>query len=117
RVNGEFASFLTDIASAVAQHVEQWKTRLNEAIGYWNSEGYRTGPLERVLREASPPTSVESVLRHFDGQVSKLRELEKQLVRVDQALATHDALRDPDRIAEVEQLLERVQRSSAPPPG
>jgi chromosomal replication initiator protein len=32
RPTDEFASFLTDIASAVAQHVEQWKTRLADAI-------------------------------------------------------------------------------------
>jgi chromosomal replication initiator protein len=117
RVNGEFASFLTDIASAVAQHVEQWKSRLNEAFAYWNSEGYRTGPLERVLRDATPPTSVETVLREFDGKVSRLRDIEKQLRRVDQALAAHDALRDPDRVGEAEQLLERALRSSSPPPG
>ncbi len=116
-VSGEFADFLTDIASTVAQHVEQWRSRLNEAIAYWNSEGYRTGPLERVLRDATPPTSVETVLRQFDGSVSKLRDLEKQLVRLDRALGAHDALRDPDRLAEAEQLLERALRSSSPPPG
>ena len=39
-MGGEFANFLTDIASAVAHHVEQWKTRLIEGIEYWRSEGY-----------------------------------------------------------------------------
>lgn len=117
RVGGEFASFLTDIASAVAQHVEQWRSRLNEAIAYWNSEGYRTGPLERVLRDSTPPASVESVIRQFDGSVIKLRDLQKQLVRIDPALAAHDSLRDPDRVSEAEQLLERALRTSSPPPG
>lgn len=114
---GEFQSFLSDISLAVAQHVEQWKSRLTDGIAYWSSEGYRTAPLERVLQDPTPPTSVESVLREFEAQVSKLRDLEKQLLRLDRALAAHDAFRDPDRVAEAEQLLERALRSSAPPPG
>jgi chromosomal replication initiator protein len=117
RASGEFANFLTDISLAVAHHVEQWKSRLTDAIGYWSSEGYRTGVLERVLQGPTPPTSVESVLREFEGSVGRLRDLEKQLRRLDTALAAHDAFRDPDRMAEAEQLLERALRTSAPPPG
>jgi chromosomal replication initiator protein DnaA len=97
--------------------VEQWKTRLTEAIAYWASEGYRTGPLDRVLQDPAPPASVETVLREFEGRITRLRDLEKQLLRLDRALASHDAFRDPDRITEAEQLLERALRVSAPPPG
>lgn len=117
RPSGEFANFLTDISLAVAHHVEQWKTRLTDAVAYWNSEGYKTGILERVLNDPTPPTSVESVLREFEGTVSKLRDLEGQLLRLDRALAAHDAFRDPDRLSEAEQLLERALRTSSPPPG
>ena len=117
RPSGEFANFLTDISLAVAHHVEQWKTRLTDAITYWQGEGYRTGILERVLHAQTPPANVESLLREFDGTVSKLRDLERQLVRLDKALAAHDAFRDPDRLAEAEQLLERALRTSAPPAG
>src|SRR4051812_37204454 len=49
RPSGEFQSFLTDIASAVSQHVDQSKSRIADAIARWNDEGFRTGPLERVL--------------------------------------------------------------------
>jgi chromosomal replication initiation ATPase DnaA len=117
QTTGEFASFLTDVSLAVAHHVEQWKSRLTDGIAYWKSEGFRTGMLERVLADATPPSSVESVLRVFEGHVSKLRDLERQLLRLDAALAAHDAFRDPDRVAEAEQLLERALRSAAPPPG
>ena len=117
RVSGEFASFLTEIASAVAQHVEQWKTRLSEAIDYWSSEGYRTGMLARVLQGAVAPKSLESLLREFEGTVTRLRDVERQVARLDSALAKHDALRDPDRLEEAEQLLERALRLTAPPPG
>jgi chromosomal replication initiator protein DnaA len=114
---GEFQSFLSDISVAVAQHVEQWKSRLTEAIAYWTSEGYRAGALDRVLNDPTPPTSVETVLREFEGRVSRLRDLEKQILRLDRALAAHDAFHDPDRVPEAEQLLERALRTSAPPPG
>jgi chromosomal replication initiator protein DnaA len=114
---GEFQSFLSDISIAVAQHVEQWKSRLTEAIAYWSSEGYRTTGLERVLKDSTPPASVETLLREFEARVSKLRDLERQLVRLDRALANHDAFRDPDRVNEAEQLLERALRTSTPPPG
>ncbi len=114
---GEFQNFLSDISLAVAHHVEQWKTRLTEAMDYWKSEGYRTASLDRVLQASTPPTSVESVLRGFEASVTKLRDIESQIVRLDAALGAHDALRDPDRMAEAEQLLERALRSSSPPPG
>ena len=117
RVSGEFASFLTEIASAVAQHVEQWKTRLSEAIEYWSSEGYQTGMLTRVLNGAVAPKSLESLLREFEGAVTRLRDLERQVSRLDAALSKHDAFYDPDRIDEAEQILERALRLSAPPPG
>jgi len=117
RPSGEFQNFLSDISLAVAQHVEQWKSRLTDAIAYWTSEGYRTGGLERVLQDAAPPASVETVLREFEARVSKLRDLERQLVRLDKALAAHDAFHDPDRVQEAEQLLERSLRATAPPAG
>ena len=117
RVSGEFASFLTEIASAVAQHVEQWKSRLSEAIEYWNSEGYRTGMLTRVLQGSVAPKSIETLLREFEGTVTRLRDVERQVARLDAGLARHDAFRDPDRLEEAEQFLERALRLSSPPPG
>jgi hypothetical protein len=106
-----------DISMTVAHHVEQWKTRLTEAIEYWKSEGYRTGSLDRILAADAPPTSVESLLREFEGSVAKLRDLERQIRRLDTPLAAHDAFRDPERLSEAEQLLERALRTSAPPTG
>jgi chromosomal replication initiator protein DnaA len=117
RVSGEFMRFISDISSVVTQHVDQWKTRLTEGIDYWRSEGYKTGLLERALSETLAPPSVEALLREFEGTVSKLRDLEKQIVRLDRALAAHDAFKDPDRLPEAEQLVERALRTSSPPPG
>lgn len=117
RMSGEFLRFITDISSVVTQHVEQWKTRLTEGIDYWRGEGYRTGPIERALSDPNPPPSVETLLREFEGSVSRLRDLEKQIARVDRGLAAHDAFKDPDRLLEAEQLLERALRTWTPPPG
>jgi chromosomal replication initiator protein len=117
RLSGEFARFITDISSVVTQHVEQWKSRLTEGIDYWRGEGYRTGILERALSERNPPPSVESLLREFESTVATLRDLQKQIARIDRGLAAHDAFQDPDRLPEAEQLLERALRTWAPPPG
>lgn len=117
RPSGEFANFLTDIASAVAQHVDQWRQRVAEAISYWNSEGYRTGSLERSLHEAAPATGIESFLREFEGRVTRLRDLERQTSRADASMAIHPAFHDPDRLEEAEQVLERALKVASPPPG
>ena len=116
-VSGEFANFLSGVASVVAQHVDQWKQRLSEAIAYWQSEGYRTGALARALDGGAPPLSVETLLREFDANVARLRDLERQVARIDATLAVHDAFRDPDRLHEAEQLVERALRQTPPPPG
>ena len=112
-------SFLTDIASAVAQHVEQWKTRLTEAIEYWSGEGYRTGALERAAAGQRAADERRVVAPRVRGDAStQLRDLERQIVRArSRRSAAHDAFRDPDRVDEAEQLLERALRTSAPPPG
>ena len=115
--SGGFHDFLSGVSLAVAQHVDQWKTRITESIDFWKSEGYRTAALERVLQSTTPPTSVDSVTRGFEASVTKLKDIEAQIVRLDPGLAAHDALKDPDRVAEAEQLLERALRSAAPPPG
>jgi chromosomal replication initiator protein len=70
-----------------------------------------------VLADRTPPTSVETVLREFEANVTKLRDQQRQLARLDSALAAHDAFRDPDRLSEAQDLLERALRTSTPPPG
>jgi chromosomal replication initiator protein len=117
RASAEFMRFVNDISTVVTQHVDQWKTRLTEGIDYWRGEGYGTGPLERALSDTLPPPSVASLLREFEASISQLRDLEKQILRLDRGLAAHDAFRDPDRLSEAEQLLERALRTSSPPPG
>jgi chromosomal replication initiation ATPase DnaA len=113
----EFESFLSDITSAVAQHVESWKARIAEAIAYWTGEGYRTAHLERLLDEASPPPNWESLLRGFGATIERLKALEQQATDVDAALGGSEVFRDPERLREAEILVDRALAGATPPPG
>jgi chromosomal replication initiation ATPase DnaA len=113
----EFESFLSDITSAVAQHVESWKARIAEAIAYWTGEGYRTAHLERLLDEAAPPPNWESLLRGFGATIERLKALEQQATDVDAALGGSEVFRDPERLREAEILVDRALAGATPPPG
>jgi chromosomal replication initiator protein len=113
----EFFSFLTDIASAVAAHVEPWKVRVGEAIGYWAGEGYRTAALERLMAEESPPPNYEALLRGFGQAIGQLRELERQVVTVDPQLGGDERFRDPEQLAETTAFVEHALAGSVPPTG
>src|SRR6185503_15052151 len=113
----EFQSFLTDIASAVAQHVEAWKVRTAEAIAYWTGEGYRTHQLERLVQEPAPPPNWEALLRGFGATVERLKALELKATEIDPALGGDEVFRDPERLRDAELLVERALAGATPPPG
>ena len=113
----EFQNFLSDVATAVAQHVEGWKVRIAEAMTFWQNEGYSVALLERLLAENSAPPNWEALLRGFSATVERLRALELQAVAADPSLAKHEAFRDPQRITEAEALLEKALTTNTPPPG
>ena len=113
----EFQSFLTDIATAVAQHVESWKARVAEAIAYWTGEGYRTAQLERLLQESAPPANWEAILRGFGATVERLKALEQKATDVEAALGGNEVFRDPERLRDAEILLDKALAGATPPPG
>ncbi|HEU4995352.1 MAG TPA: DnaA/Hda family protein, partial [Gemmatimonadaceae bacterium] len=117
RPNLDFQSFVSDIATAVAQHVDPWKIKVAEAVAYWSGEGYRTGKLERLLQDAGPKTDFEGALREFFAIVDRLRELEGQATAIDPALGGNDVFRDPERLADAESLANRAFSGATPPPG
>jgi chromosomal replication initiation ATPase DnaA len=116
RSSGEFLSFLTDVSSVVQQHVETWQVRLREVIAYWKGEGYRTGVLERALELPAEP-DVQGLLATFVQAVDHLRELEAQATQVDGALGGREVFRDPERLREAEDLVERALAGEMPPGG
>src|SRR4051812_22129216 len=113
----EFQNFLSDVASAVAQHVEGWKVRIAEAMTFWQSEGYSATLLERLLAENTAPPNWEALLRGFSATVERLRSLEMQAVAADPSLAGHASFRDPEKVKDAEALLEEALTTNTPPPG
>ena len=113
----EFFSFLTDIASAVAAHVEPWKVRVGEAVGFWSGEGYRTVALERLMSETTAPPNYEALLRGFAQAIEQLRDLERQVCTVDPGLGGSDMFRDPERLDEAARFVEAALAGAVPPAG
>jgi chromosomal replication initiator protein len=112
----EFTSFLSDIAGAVAQVVEPWKQRLAEAIAHYGAEGYRVAVLERALQLPRDP-DVDRLLEKFASAIDHLRELEQQVTAIDTDAGGHEAFRDPERVGEAEEMLERALLGQTPLPG
>ncbi len=116
RSSTEFLSFLSDVTSVVQQHMESWQVRLREVIAYWQGEGYRTSVLERALQLPEDP-GVPRLVAMYVEAVEALRVLEAEATRVDRALGGHELFRDPERLAEAEDLVERALAGEMPPGG
>jgi chromosomal replication initiation ATPase DnaA len=116
RPTGEFEDFLSDVATVVSQHVEAWQARLTEAAQYWQGEGYRTAVLERAAALTKAP-DVAGLLATFSAAVEHLRTLERAATAVDPSLGSNPAFRDPERMAEAEDLVEKALAGETPPAG
>jgi len=113
----EFQNFLSDVANAVAQHVEGWKVRIAEAMQFWSGQGYKVTPLEHMLNERKAPANWEQLLRGFNAAVERLHLLEQLALQSDPALAGNEIFRDPQRLKDAEAFVQKVQAASTPPPG
>lgn len=113
----DFQSFLTDIASAVAEHVEGWKSRVAQAVTGWKNAGYRTQSLERLLDEPAEPANFDALLRGFGAAVKRLKDLESEAVAADPALAGHDVFRDPERLRDAQAMVQRARSGAVELPG
>ena len=111
----EFAGFVSDIAVAVAAHVEGWRVRLGERVAHWNNAGYHTSMLERAL-SVGGEVDVAALDAAFATGVRRLEQLEAQAVLLDPRLAGLDVFRDPERLAEAEARVEQAIAAHDPPP-
>ena len=116
RPSGEFLNFLTDVAAVVQEQVETWQVRLREVVAYWRGEGYRTAVLERALALPKEP-NVQGLIATYVQAIDHLRDLESQATKVDGALGGHEVFRDPERLREAEDLVERALAGEMPPGG
>jgi chromosomal replication initiation ATPase DnaA len=111
----EFAGFVSDIAVAVAAHVEGWRVRLGERVAHWSNAGYQTSLLERAL-SVGEEVDVAALDAAFATGVRRLEQLEAQAVLLDPRLAGLDVFRDPERLAEAEARVEQAIAAHDPPP-
>ena len=116
RPTGEFEDFLSEVTIVVQAHVEAWQARIKEAIQYWSGEGYRTTVLERALTLPKAP-DVAGLLGTFSAAVEHLRGLEKQATDIDVSLGSSSVFRDPEKIEQAEDLVERALAGETPPSG
>ena len=113
--NGEYESFLSGLAVAVAQHIDARRVKLVESTAEWRTQGYRTAALERAL-QSTETADPDGLLKEFEQRVARLRELEQEIIALDPTQRGSVQFRDPDAIHDLERLAETMRAESAPPP-
>lgn len=111
----EYEGFLADVLQEVETRVENWRVYIGEACAFWRGEGYATTVLERAMALPVAP-EVSGLLATFTAAIEHLRQLEAQALAVDPSLRGHAAFRNPESIAEAQQLLDRAVASVLPLP-
>lgn len=116
---GEFENFLAEIADTVEEVVDRTASerRIANAILRWEGEGYRTRRLEAALEDTLEDDEVEAVVRTFEADVERLREIAGEIAALEPEAperVRRDLLRDPDRLDEAEALLEEVRERTRP---
>jgi chromosomal replication initiation ATPase DnaA len=92
--------------------------RLRDAAEKWRREGFRTRRLDGALEAAGEGAALDSLLRAFEDDIGRLKEIEAEIRAVEPRTADRstDVLRDPDRRSEAEALLEAVRKRRELPP-
>ena len=104
----EFGSFLSDVVASVSQQVDEWRSRIADALLRRQGEGYHTARLEALL-DQELPAQPEVVLRRFESDIETLQRLEAEVRELAPDLADAAAFRDPDQVVVAEQLLEQAR--------
>jgi chromosomal replication initiator protein len=117
----EFSAFLDDIVGTVGDVVARItpEQKLADAILRWQAEGYRTRELEVGLSGAPTPAEVDELLQRYEAgiaQLAAIAEAIRQLESTASELARLDVLRNPERVADAEALLEQVRDRMRPLP-
>jgi chromosomal replication initiation ATPase DnaA len=114
----EFESFLSDVAVAVAQHVESWRAKLSERITHWTRQGFRTEALARAMAAPEMPPDLEGLDAQFSANVERLRTLEAEAIRLNPAHAGLAIFRDPERVTDAEAFVasELASQAALPEP-
>ncbi|AHG90597.1 Chromosomal replication initiator DnaA [Gemmatirosa kalamazoonensis] len=109
--DGDFASFLDEVAREVAAYAEPWRVRLGEASARWRAEGHDVEVLERALRESAAP-DVDALLAEFERGIARQQE---ERAAAEREAAARDAARVAARVA-AEQAARRATPAPTTPP-
>ncbi len=118
----EFDSFLKEIASTVAETVEEkeapWRKAMREAVDAAEREGFSAKRLQGYLDGGSEPAGWEELVEAFKADIARLREIDHELDRLGNPWpeAAEGVLKDPDRLEEAEALLTSVRERQRPFP-
>jgi chromosomal replication initiation ATPase DnaA len=116
----DFSSFLDEVsaelADAVVQQEEPWRQGLREMAEAAEREGYSAARLHSALEADSEPEDWEGLLDEFQADVTRLREIDAELDRLENPWteAARSLLRDPDRLEDAESLLNSVRERQRP---
>jgi chromosomal replication initiator protein len=111
---GGYENFLSGIAVAVAQHIDARRLKLVESTADWRAQGYLTAPLERAL-QSTDTSDPDSLIQEFEQKVARLRALEQEIVALDPSQRGSTQFRDPEALAELEQLADTLRGNASPP--
>lgn len=115
----EFGSFLSDLASTVAETVaaqeEEWRKAFREAVDAAEREGFAARRISGYVT-GDEPAGWEQIVDGFLADVQRLREIEAELDRLGNPWpeAAEGLLKDPDRLDEAEMLLGSVRERQRP---
>jgi chromosomal replication initiator protein len=116
-----FGSFLTDLASSVAEAVEEkeepWRKGVREAIESADRQGFLTLRLDGLL-DGKEPKNWQDLIDAFKADLQRLHEIDNELERLGNPWpeAAQGVLEDPDRLEEAEALLTSVRERQRPFP-
>lgn len=112
---GEFQEFVSNVSSAVENVLgsPKWREDLARAILKWEGEGYVTKRLETFL-DRDDAVDPEQVISAYERDIGRLKVYERELLHLDVTCPDEMALRDPDRIDEVREIVQGARRETVP---
>ncbi|MBT8338069.1 MAG: ATP-binding protein [Gemmatimonadetes bacterium] len=116
---GEFGAFLDEVSGAVASAVEDeptWRKHYRGAAEAAERDGFSARRLRAALDARVEPSSWQGRVEGFRQDIVRLREIDDELVRLENPWpeAAASVVRDPDRVEEAEALLASVRERVRP---
>ncbi len=116
----EFGSFLSELATTVAEVVEQkedpWRKAVREAIETADRQGFSTLRLDPLLDSTSEPKGWQEAIETYKADLQRLHDIDNELNRLGNPWpeAAQGVVEDPDRVEEAEALLTSVRERQRP---